>query len=91
MSSEHRWVASSGVGEVVTCTTVWRPPTPAFDPPYVVAVVRLEEGHEMLTNIIGAEPNADLVGAPVRVRFQRESEEITLPLFELVAIDGAGE
>lgn len=89
MSGEHEWVPSTGLGEVVTCTTVWRPPTPAFDPPYVVAVVRLEEGYEMLTNIIGAEPNADLVGAPVRVRFQRESEEITLPLFELVTIDGA--
>lgn len=84
LSSDNEWVESTGRGHVVTCTTVWRPPTPAFDPPYVVAVVRLEEGHEMVTNVVDAEPDADLVGAPVRVHFHRESEDITLPFFELV-------
>lgn len=83
LGTEYAWIESGGRGEVVTCTVVWRPPTPAFDPPYVVAVVRLEEGYEMFTNLVGVDPEADLIGAAVRVRFHQESDEITLPFFEL--------
>ncbi|MFI5953899.1 Zn-ribbon domain-containing OB-fold protein [Cryptosporangium sp. NPDC051539] len=79
LDTRYEWIESSGLGHVVTCTVVWRPPTPAFEPPYVVAVVRLEEGYEMLTNIVGA---AAPIGSDVRVRFHRESDEITLPFFE---------
>lgn len=67
---------------------IWRPPTPAFDPPYVVAVVRLEEQYTMLTNIVDVDTETDLIDSPVRVRFQRESDEITLPVFELAFPDG---
>ena len=87
LGTDYEWVESSGRGRVVTYTVVWRPPTPAFDPPYVVAVVRLEEGYDMFTNIVDVEPDADpgtsLIGAAVRVRFHRESEDIALPFFEL--------
>ncbi|MDH6522822.1 putative OB-fold protein [Streptomyces sp. SAI-135] len=85
LHTAYEWTESAGRGHVVTCTVVWRPPTPAFEPPYVVAVVRLEEGYEMFTNIVGAEPDADLIGAAVRVRFHQESEDIALPFFELAA------
>jgi uncharacterized OB-fold protein len=85
LDTAYEWVESSGRGHIVTCTVVWRPPTPAFDPPYVVAVVRLEEGYEMFTNIVDAEPEADLIGAAVRVRFHQESEDVALPFFELAA------
>ena len=88
LDTAYEWIESSGRGQVVTYTVVWRPPTPAFDPPYVVAVVRLEEGYEMLTNIVDAEPEAALIGARVRVRFRRESDEIALPYFELAAAIG---
>jgi uncharacterized OB-fold protein len=87
LSTDYDWAESTGRGHVVTTTVIWRPPTPAFDPPYVVAVVRLEEGYEMLTNLVGVAPEDDLIGAPVRVRFERESKEIALPFFEL-APDG---
>ena len=90
LSLEYDWIPSSGRGHVVTPTVVWRPPTPAFEPPYVVAVVRLEEQYEMLTNLVGADADSPLIGAAVRVRFHRESPEITLPLFELVETAGAG-
>lgn len=86
---DHTWVQSSGRGEVVTWTVVWRPPTPAFEPPYVVAVVRLEEGYEMVTNLLDVDPDTDLMGAAVRVRFRQESDDITLPFFELTPQAGA--
>lgn len=88
LSTDHAWVESAGRGHVVTCTVVWRPPTPAFEPPYVVAVVRLEEGYEMFTNIVDAEPDADLIGTAVQVLFVPQDDEITLPFFELAEATG---
>ncbi|MEU7815961.1 Zn-ribbon domain-containing OB-fold protein [Pseudonocardia sp. NPDC049154] len=79
------WVESAGVGHIVTYTVVWRPQTPAFEVPYVVAVVRLDEGYEMITNIVGAPPEAVAIDAPVRVRFTPVTDAITLPCFELAA------
>lgn len=61
---------------------------PSLRPPYVVAVVRLEEQYTMLTNIVDVDTETDLIDSPVRVRFQRESDEITLPVFELAFPDG---
>lgn len=77
------WVRCSGEGEIVTFTVIGRAQTPAFATPYVVAVVRLREGHEMLTNIIDAAPTDIEVGAVVTVSFLPVSAEITLPCFVL--------
>ncbi len=88
LGTDYQWIESSGQGHIVTCTVVWRPPTPAFDPPYIVAVVHLEEGYDMFTNIVDVDPEADLIGAAVRVRFHQESEDIALPFFELAATTG---
>src|SRR5437764_12971278 len=51
------WADSRGEGTIVTYTVVWRAQTPAFDVPYTVAVVRLAEGYEMMTNIVNADPD----------------------------------
>ncbi|WP_236794747.1 Zn-ribbon domain-containing OB-fold protein [Amycolatopsis sp. GM8] len=77
------WVVGSGCGTVVTYTAVWRAQTPAFEVPYVVAVVRLAEGYEMLTNIVGVPPEEVRIGAAVRVHFVPVTTEITLPCFRL--------
>lgn len=88
LGQNYAWVASSGRGHIVTFTVVWRPPTPAFEAPYVVAIVRLEEGYEMFTNVVDVDPTDDLIGAAVQVRFHQESEDITLPFFELSTTTG---
>lgn len=82
--TELAWVDSEGKGNVVTFTVVWRPQTPAFDAPYVVAVVRLDEGYEMLTNIVEVDPELVEIGAPVQVHFLDVTAEVTLPCFRLV-------
>jgi len=76
------WIDSSGRGTIYSYTIVHRPPRPAFEVPYVVAIVELEEGWHMLTNVIGCKPGDIRVGMPVCVAFRRMSEEITLPMFE---------
>ncbi len=64
---------------------------PAFDGPYSIAVVQLDEGPRMMTNIVGCEqtPEALELDMEVEVRFEAVSDEITLPLFAPVAAGGA--
>ncbi|GAA4877298.1 OB-fold domain-containing protein [Pseudonocardia benzenivorans] len=78
------WVESAGRGHIVTFTVIGRPQTPAFETPYVVAVVELEEGYEMITNIVGGPAEDVRIGDAVRVRFIPVTDEITLPCFEVV-------
>lgn len=74
-------IEASGRGSVYSFTVVHRAPHPAFTPPYVVALVRLEEGPVLLTNIVGCEP--DDVGCDMRVAVTWETlpDGRRLPLF----------
>jgi uncharacterized OB-fold protein len=80
-SEALEWVASSGRGVVYSHTVVHRPPRPAFEAPYVVAIVELEEGWHMLTNLVDVAPGDVQVGMPVEVAFRAMSDAITLPYF----------
>ncbi len=79
------WVKASGRGTLFTYAIVHRPPTPAFRDrvPYVVAIVELEEGPKMPTNLVGIEPDPAKirVGMPVVVDFEDVSPTISLPVF----------
>ena len=80
-SSELEWVTSSGRGTVYSFTVVHRPQRPEFQVPYAVAIVELEEGWYMLSNLVGCAVEDVKIGVPVDVVFEKMSEEITLPLF----------
>jgi hypothetical protein len=58
-------------------------PAPGFEPPYAIAVVELEEGPRMMTNIVGVPqtPEALVLDMPLEVSFERIDDEIALPLF----------
>jgi uncharacterized OB-fold protein len=49
--------------------------------PYVVALVDLEEGPRVMTNIVDCEPDAVHIGLPVRARFETVSDEAAVALF----------
>lgn len=61
-------------------------PHPSFDGPYAIALVRLEEGPRMMTNIVDCEqtPEALILDMPLEVTFERVSDTISLPLFRPV-------
>jgi uncharacterized OB-fold protein len=82
LGSKLSWVESSGLGTVYSYTTVHRPQRPEFAVPYVVAVVELDEGFHMLTNLVGCRPEDVEVGMPVVATFQAITDEITLPYFK---------
>lgn len=56
---------------------------PGHEAPYAIAVVELEEGPRMMTNIVDCEqtPEALVLDMPLEARFESVSEEISLPLF----------
>ena len=81
MSRNLEWVESTGRGTLYSHSTVYRPQQPVFEVPYTIAIVELEEGYYMLTNLVEVEPEAVEVGMPLEVAFERMSEEITLPFF----------
>lgn len=58
-------------------------PAPGFKPPYSIAVVELEEGPRMMTNIVECPqtPEALQLDMALEPVFERLDDEITLPLF----------
>ena len=53
------------------------------DLPYVTAVVELDEGPHLLTNIVGCSPDEIHCDIPVEVVWEEVTEEFTLPKFKL--------
>ena len=77
---DWEWRTSGGVGVVETFTWIERPPTPEFDPPYCLAVVVMEEGWRLLTNIVKSEPGKVTIGDRVAVEWIERGGQ-TLPGF----------
>ncbi|MCA1833357.1 MAG: bifunctional MaoC family dehydratase N-terminal/OB-fold nucleic acid binding domain-containing protein [Actinomycetota bacterium] len=74
-------VTSSGRGEVYSFVVHHYPPIPGFETPYVVALIALEEGVRIVSNVIGVEPSGVAIGLPVQVSFQAVDDSLTVPLF----------
>lgn len=53
------------------------------DLPYVVCLVRLDEGPLLYSNIVGSKEEELAIGQRVRVVFDRVTPEVTLPKFSL--------
>ncbi|SOX51460.1 hypothetical protein MAAFP003_121 [Mycobacterium ahvazicum] len=81
LSSELHWATSAGCGEIYSWTVVSRPVTPEFEPPYAPAIITLDEGYQMLTNLVGVSPDELAIGMRVRVDFQVVDPDLTLPYF----------
>ena len=77
-------VDASGRGVVYTYTVARRPTHAAFADigPYVIAIVELEEGPHVTTNIVGCEPDDVAIGMPVEVVFNDAVDGIALALFQ---------
>lgn len=75
--------AVSGRGVVHTFTVNHQPWYPTLDPPYVIAVVTLEEDESvrLTTNIYNCAPDDVEIGMRVQVVFDRY-EDVWLPMFE---------
>lgn len=78
-STELDWVKASGLGKVTHFSVVYQPPSDAFETPYVLALIELDEHVRMLSNVKCA-PDQVRIGMPVRVTFEVRGE-VHLPMF----------
>ncbi|MGH9211450.1 MAG: thiolase C-terminal domain-containing protein [Acidimicrobiales bacterium] len=79
----------SGRATVVSYTVNHQPWIPGFDPPYVVALVEIDEqpSVRLMTNLVGCSPEEVRIGVPVQVCFEHR-DDVWLPLFEPAPEDG---
>lgn len=92
-SEELGWREASGRGTIYSYTVVEANAPSAFieDIPYVVAVIRLEEGVQMLSNVVDCDPYTLRCDQPVEVKFTALNDRFTLPCFMPVSdATGAG-
>ncbi len=84
LSERLDWVVASGKGKVYSYTVVRRAMHPAFreDVPYVLAIVELEEGPRLSTNIVGTDPEQVKVDMPVQAAYDDVTPEVTLLKFQ---------
>lgn len=84
------WVEAEGTGTVYTYSIHYFGPTKAYkgEPPYAVALVDLDEGVRVMTNLVKDEPGYPTldpedveIGMKVRVVFHDVTDEISLPKF----------
>jgi uncharacterized OB-fold protein len=85
LSPDLAWERSAGRGTVYSWTVVHRPQTPAFTVPYAVAIIDIDEGYQMMSNLIGLAPDDVAIGLRVEVDFREVTPEITLPYFRPAA------
>ena len=84
----------SGRGKVTTYTVNRQPWIPGFEPPYIVALVELEDEPDvrLITNMVGVPENDIRIGMAVEVFFEdwtalsgAEDSRVWLPLFRPVS------
>jgi uncharacterized protein len=82
-SDAVQWVEASGRATLYTWSVVFTNDLPPFSErlPYVAAVVDLEEGVRLMTNVIGCEPDRLEIGMPLVVDYRPLTDEITAPVF----------
>ncbi len=83
LSPDLIWIPVSGKGTLYSYTIAQAPTHPAFaeDVPYVIAIVELEEGPRITTNLVGCQPDQVTIGMPVVASFEEVTPEMTLVKF----------
>jgi uncharacterized OB-fold protein len=89
LSDEITWIPCSGRGRIYTYTINHIPGYPGKSDqlPYANAIVDLDEGVRMLTEIVKSDLDCLDIGALVQVCFEPISDSISLPQFRLVSED----
>jgi uncharacterized protein len=84
LSNHLEWMQVSGRGRLHTYTVVYQPANAAFrdDTPYIYAVVQLDEGPRMVSNVVECDLDAVSVDMPLEVLFDDITPECTLVKFK---------
>lgn len=88
-AAEVSWQPVSGRGVIYSRTVVRRAPHPDYAEatPYCVAVVELDEGVRLLTNVVSSDLDALAIGQPVEAIFDPVDDQRALVRFRPVAAE----
>jgi len=79
MTWDH--VASSGKGTLHTYTVIHYPQFPGYEFPIIAALVDLEEGTRIMSNLVDVRPEDVKIGMPVEGFIHRDEDGFALPVF----------
>jgi uncharacterized OB-fold protein len=84
LSRDCAWDAVSGRGKVFSFVVFHRAYHPAWEGrvPYNVALIELDEGPIMLSNVVGIDNAKLAVGVPVQIAFESVDESLVIPVFK---------
>lgn len=84
-AAELEWMTASGHGRIHTFTVVRNSGDPYFKTkvPYVLAMIDLDEGVRIMSNLPDCDPASVRVGAEVDVFFEKVDDDVAVPLFKL--------
>jgi uncharacterized OB-fold protein len=84
LCADLEWVPVSGKGRVYSFTVVHQPAHPSFleDVPHVFAIIQLDEGVRLTSNIVGCSINDVHVDMRVSATFDDVTPEVTLVKFK---------
>ena len=82
-SADVAWKTASGRATLYTYSIVHQNDLPPFGErvPYVAAIVELEEGPRVMTNVEGCEHDAIHIGMPLVVDFKPLTDDVTIAVF----------
>ena len=83
-SKHTEWIRASGKGKTYTFVVYHQAFHKAFENnlPYVTAIIELEEGPRLLSNIVGCNPQEVRCDMPLEVTWEDINEEFSLPKFK---------
>jgi len=85
-ADEVPWVVVSGLGTLHSYVISHRR-APGFEPPYVIAIVALDEGPRMMSNIVGVEPIPEALQLDMRLAVVFEEQGgMAIPRFTPVEV-----
>jgi uncharacterized OB-fold protein len=80
-SLEWQAIEATGRGTVHSFVMPRHPPFPWFDDDYIVALIDLDEGVRIVSNLVDVTPDDAAIGMPVEVQFETFDDGLVLPLF----------
>ena len=84
-STNWTWEESSGRGVLYSFSAMHRV-LPGFPSPTIVAVVELEEGFTMVSNMVDCAEEDVRCDMPVEVVFEDVADDVSLPMFRPVSV-----
>jgi uncharacterized OB-fold protein len=84
-AEKQDWVVASGGGRIFSFVVHHHPNVPGHTPPFVVALVEVDEGVRMLGELVDTDPAGVTIGQRVELAFTKIDDGLTLPNWRPVA------